>query len=493
MRFTASSGQWELFTPLLLETLGAYHKYGATAKVQQLQVEFSSHLIDATELLYSLGVNAARVSSGPASIASRDNTGTRSAEEHQQQQRDKQEQSLSRGLSSSRSSSSTSSSLSSTSSSQTPPVVPLSADGNGELGFNSSGPQATSASSDSPSDSSHSPSGPNDPFSLLADELLNDNSAADESGMAPFHHESRSGGTSSFADFDLRTVIKATQAITREVEVNRLLSTLLDIALRSCGAQRAILFTVDVGRDTSGQSNDSDAELVTEGQEETDGHTSQHHWQIEAYSTSDVHATYVRDVDDTQTDRNIADESTGKAADGRPQLRNLSALLRHASFSSPTAPTAASPLSTAQSDSLQSLYPTTVMNYVLHSKQPLMLADASTEKLFRRDPYIVAHGVKSVMCIPLLHSGRLVSCLYLDNTATTNLFSRERLLVCRLVMQQASISRDNARLYSRLASACVVAGAGHSTSNGGERRQVVLPGEHVSRDPHAYERRHRRH
>ena len=92
------------------------------------------------------------------------------------------------------------------------------------------------------------------------------------------------------------------------------------------------------------------------------------------------------------------------------------------------------------------------MNYVLHSKKPLILADATTEKLFNRDPYVIAHGVKSIMCIPLLHRSKLVSCLYLDNNVTAGLFSRERLLVCRLIVQQASISKDNARLYSRLAS-----------------------------------------
>jgi signal transduction histidine kinase len=41
--------------------------------------------------------------------------------------------------------------------------------------------------------------------------------------------------------------------------------------------------------------------------------------------------------------------------------------------------------------------------------------------------------------------------LYLDSSTVVGLFSRERLLLARLIMQQGSISIDNARLYERLA------------------------------------------
>ena len=458
-RFSAASGQWELFAPLLLETMFAYHQYGANAKVYQLQVEYKSHL---TGKLDSLHAAASRADRGGASVAWRDSD--RTGEQQQQDSTriavghvDSPHSSSSSELSSSRSNSSLSSSsaLSTSSSSHTPPISVMTNKGtSSESAPAAPVRQTSSSSSSSPSPSGGSPSSVlNDAFSLLAEELLNDNPTADDSIVTPFHQASQSGRTSTFADFDLRTVIKATQAITREVKVNKLLSTLLNIVLRSCGAQRAILFTMDVG-EAGAASSDSESELAVE-EDTPGGHTLEQHWQIEAYSTSDANVTYVRADSEGKLDDSSGssdEEIHNRAATNRPQLRKLSSLLSRSSSASSPSIKPASPLSGAPIASLQSLYPATVCNYVLHSKKPLILNDATTEKLFSRDPYIVSHGVKSIMCIPLLHRGKLVSCLYLDNHMTAGLFSRERLLVCRLIVQQASISKDNARLYSRLAS-----------------------------------------
>ena len=442
-----------------METMFAYHEFGANAKVSQLQVEFKSHLIGKAHLLESLHAAASRADRGSASVAWRDND--RSAEQQLESTRsavgagDSHHSGSSSEVSSSRSTSSLSSSsaLSTSTSARTPPITVMSIGDTNDQAPVAPIRQSSSSSSSSPSPSARSPSSVlNDAFSLLAEELLNDNPASDDS-IVPFSQASQTGRISTFADFDLRTVIKATQAITREVKVNKLLSTLLNIVLRSCAAQRAILFTMD-GGEGGAQSSDSENELAVE-EDTPGGHTHELNWQIEAYSTSDANVTYVR----TDSQGNIDDSSSsdeeikGRAATNRPQLRKLSSLLGRSpsSTSSPSAKPA-SPLSGAPIGSLQSLYPATVMNYVLHSKKPLILADATSEKLFNRDPYVVAHGVKSVMCIPLLHRGKLTSCLYLDNCMTAGLFSRERLLVCRLIVQQASISKDNARLYSRLAS-----------------------------------------
>ena len=462
-RFTFASGQWELFTPLLLETLFVYHEHGAHAKVHQLQIEYKSHLIGKAQLLESLQVAASR-ERGSASVAWRDieHTGDHS-QQHPESARsavggvDSPHSNSSSDSSSSRSNASLSSSsaLSTTSSSHTPPITVMSGGSTSDLAPTAPVRQTSSSSLVSPSPSGGSPSSVlNDAFSLLAEELLNDTPASDDNIVASFHQVSATARTSTFADFDLRTVIKATQAITREVKVNKLLSTLLNIVLRSCGAKRAILFTMDSGNSESNpQSSDSESDLAVE-EDTPGGHIHEQHWQIEAYSTSDANVTYVRaDSQGSVDDDGSSDEEVkGSAHSNRPQLRKLSSLLN--TRSSPTEPSMkpASPLSGAPIQSLQSLYPASVMNYVLHSKKPLILADATTEKLFSRDPYVVQHGVKSVMCIPLLHRGKLVSCLYLDNTMTAGLFSRERLLVCRLIVQQASISKDNARLYSRLAS-----------------------------------------
>ena len=90
------------------------------------------------------------------------------------------------------------------------------------------------------------------------------------------------------------------------------------------------------------------------------------------------------------------------------------------------------------------------MNFVINSHQPMILSDATRDPLFGRDPHIQLHQIKSLLCLPLLHRGGLHSVLYLDNRTSSGLFGRERLLICKLIAAQASISIDNAKLYDRV-------------------------------------------
>lgn len=95
-------------------------------------------------------------------------------------------------------------------------------------------------------------------------------------------------------------------------------------------------------------------------------------------------------------------------------------------------------------------YSKQIFNFVLHSKQSLILHDASSDPLFRRDPFIQKNGIRSVLCLPLIHRNQLVSVLYLENSIMCGVFSRERLMVCRVLAGQAAISILNARLYQEL-------------------------------------------
>jgi len=98
--------------------------------------------------------------------------------------------------------------------------------------------------------------------------------------------------------------------------------------------------------------------------------------------------------------------------------------------------------------------PLSVLNFVLHSKQPLLLSDACHDKTFSKDPYISQHRIRSVLCMPSMHHSRSTgaswSVLYMDNRTTRALFTRERLLVCRLIVQHTAIALDNASLYQAL-------------------------------------------
>jgi PAS domain S-box-containing protein len=94
--------------------------------------------------------------------------------------------------------------------------------------------------------------------------------------------------------------------------------------------------------------------------------------------------------------------------------------------------------------------PVAIFSYVARTQENVVLDDAAQSRQFGRDPYILAHKPRSVLCMPLLNQGKLTGLLYLENNLTTNAFTPERLEVIRLLSSQAAISIDNARLYSDL-------------------------------------------
>ncbi|MFP4436730.1 MAG: AAA family ATPase [Chloroflexaceae bacterium] len=89
-----------------------------------------------------------------------------------------------------------------------------------------------------------------------------------------------------------------------------------------------------------------------------------------------------------------------------------------------------------------------IINYVMHTQQSLVVQDARQEEQFAHDAYIVAQRPKSVLCMPLLHQGRLTGLLYLENNLTTGAFTPERLEMLQLLSSQAAVSIENARLYA---------------------------------------------
>ena len=474
-RFLLASGQIETFTPMLIEAMHAYQNYGAVTKVRALMKEFR---VEIAPKIHFAGFMLQQLPYVDGEVG-----------------KDVERVRVPYAVSSSMSSNSTfhstpaSTALSEPGSANISPLMARPNRSIGAVSFASSSAGSSQHSTPPPTavttlssralqahrastattqqllptsplpligETSGSPSaaisvgsgslGPDsDVLSQLESELLDEPAGGLDENAAPhtssFHHMSHASRSLSFADFDLRTVIKATHAISREMELGKLLSTLLQILLRSCGAERAILFSIignkeDESRDTSGATTSTRPPSPPDDTTGTTVHEQQ--WQIEALSTSNSEFTYVREQDGTKVDESEA-RQVDEEGTVRPRMRRLSTLTGEN-------------VSSSHSSAGQPLYPTSVMNYVLHSKKPLILADAMSEKLFGRDPYISSTGVKSVLCIPLLHRDRLVSVLYLDNCTSAGIFSRERLLVCRLIVQQSSISIDNARLYSRLAS-----------------------------------------
>jgi signal transduction histidine kinase/CheY-like chemotaxis protein len=94
--------------------------------------------------------------------------------------------------------------------------------------------------------------------------------------------------------------------------------------------------------------------------------------------------------------------------------------------------------------------PLALINYVIRSRSPLVLSDATHEGLFTNDAYILNQQPKSVLCLPIIYQSKLKGILYLENNLTKGAFTQEHLEVLNLLSAQAAISLENAALYRTL-------------------------------------------
>ncbi|OUL26422.1 ATP-binding sensor histidine kinase [Nostoc sp. 106C] len=183
---------------------------------------------------------------------------------------------------------------------------------------------------------------------------------------------STSGIASSILDFT--TFIKASQALTGEIVLSRLLEKLLKIVMENAGAQTSYLL------------------LEKEGQ--------------------------------------LLIEAKGSVEQDEFTLCS----------SIPVATTAA-------------YLPLSLINYVIRTKENIVLNHAVQEGKFTKDPYIAKYKPKSILCIPLVNQCQLIGILYLENNLTTDAFTSQRLEVLGLLSSQMAISLKNALLYANLESA----------------------------------------
>ena len=96
------------------------------------------------------------------------------------------------------------------------------------------------------------------------------------------------------------------------------------------------------------------------------------------------------------------------------------------------------------------IVPITVLNYVAHSGETVVLADAATQTPYSSDDYIAQHEPRSVLGLPITRQGTLVGILYLENNLVTGAFIPSKLAVLELLAAQAAISLETAQLYADL-------------------------------------------
>jgi GAF domain-containing protein len=169
---------------------------------------------------------------------------------------------------------------------------------------------------------------------------------------------------------DLFAVVKASQAISREIILDDLIRTLLSISVELAGADRGLLILL---RD--------EVPLV------------------------------------------VAEATTSRG--------QLETILRYSEIS-------ASELALAP------------LQYVIRTRESLILDDASRSSDFATDEYVRSHQSKSILLVPIVKQGRFRGILCLENELTAYAFTADRVELLEMLSSQAAISLENASLYTEL-------------------------------------------
>ncbi len=200
-----------------------------------------------------------------------------------------------------------------------------------------------------------------------------------ESNTAISLHTSSNNSVASA--LDLATILKASQTISGEIELEKLLSSLLHIVIENAGADKCVLMLVESGK------------LL-----------------IQALAELTI---------------------SGSANEGKGNTKvKFSSMLLNSEFVE------------------ESIYvPVGLINTVKRSLEAVVIVDATTHLQLINDPYIQQQHPKSILCSPILHQGKLLGVLYLENNLAAGAFTRERVELLNLLCAQAAISLENARLY----------------------------------------------
>jgi predicted ATPase/signal transduction histidine kinase len=121
--------------------------------------------------------------------------------------------------------------------------------------------------------------------------------------------------------------------------------------------------------------------------------------------------------------------------------------------------------------------PQSALQYVIRTREPVVLDDASVRNLYSEDEYVRQKHPRSVLCLPIVKQTKLVGAFYLENNLTPRAFTSDRVALLEMLASQAAISLENAKLYSDLQRSEAFLADGQSTSHTGSFGWNVLSGE----------------
>src|SRR6266581_5994808 len=90
------------------------------------------------------------------------------------------------------------------------------------------------------------------------------------------------------------------------------------------------------------------------------------------------------------------------------------------------------------------------VNRVVRTREPILTDDAQVDDALKEQESIMAYGIRSIMCAPLVVRDHCIGAVYVDSRINANLFGPKHRELLLAFCHQAAIAIDNARLFADL-------------------------------------------
>ena len=90
------------------------------------------------------------------------------------------------------------------------------------------------------------------------------------------------------------------------------------------------------------------------------------------------------------------------------------------------------------------------VNRVVSTREPLLTDDAQIDAALKAQESVMAYGIRSIMCAPLVVRDNCIGAVYVDSRINANLFVPKHRELLLAFCNQAAIAIDNARLFADL-------------------------------------------
>jgi len=88
-----------------------------------------------------------------------------------------------------------------------------------------------------------------------------------------------------------------------------------------------------------------------------------------------------------------------------------------------------------------------IVLFVYRTGESVLVDDARDDPRWLGDPYVARLHPRSILCAPIVHQGRRVGLIYVENNLATGAFAPERFEMLEFLAAEAAVALENARLY----------------------------------------------